>query len=176
MPKGIVETTSKKEVKTKFGLKPTYSVKVDGEWYSNGFTDPRVSAGDEIAFEYTDGKYGREFDKGSVMRISKGADTPTPAAAPAAAPKSFAPAANRPFPIPPLHGDRAIIRQNALSHAARIIASDPAAFVGGHDRDAIAAAVIAMARKFEAYSCGDLDAEAAKAKLVNVALAEELDA
>lgn len=175
MPKGIVETTSKKEVKTKFGMKPTYSVKVDGEWYSNGFTDPRVSAGDEISFDYTDGRYGREFDKGTVMRISKGADAPTPVASPSA-PKS-APAAgfSRPFPIPPLHGDRAIIRQNSLSHAARLYAAGiDSASAKGLNPNELATAVISMARKFEAYACGDLDAELAKQKMVEAELHGEL--
>lgn len=173
MPKGIVETTSKKEVKTKFGMKPTFSVKVDGEWYSNGFTDPRVSAGDEIAFEYTDGRYGKEFDKGTVMRISKGAapaDEPT--AAPAAtAPKSTYSTASRPFPIPPLHGDRAIIRQNALGHATRVVVVSTMA---GETDDAVSERIIRLARKLEAYACGDLDAELAKQKMIAGEIAKEL--
>jgi hypothetical protein len=172
MPKGIVEAVTTKEVKTKYGMKPTFSVKVDGEWYSNGFTDPRVSKGDEIAFEFTEGKYGNEFDKGTVMRVGRAEPTTAPAKdVEVAAPKS---APFRPFPIPALHGDRAIIRQNALSHATKLYSSfiTPGASVYGVDT--MSFQVIELARKFEAYACGDLDMAEAKIKAAKKAVAEEL--
>lgn len=169
---GTVEGASKKEVKTKFGMKPTFSLKIDGEWYSCGFTDPRCSSGDVIAFTYTDTKYGREIDKGSIMKTGA-AVTPPAESKPTytgttSAPKSAA-APNRPFPIPPLHGDRAIIRQNALSHASRLAAAyiQPGTV---YLEDTLADTVIRLARKFEAYACGDLDVERAK----EMAIAKEL--
>ena len=164
---GTVESASKKEVKTKFGMKPTFSLKIDGEWYACGFTDPHCSAGDEIAFSYTEGKYGKEIDKGSIMKtgVAKSAPTPTPVL------KSTVTGApsNRPFPIPALHGDRAIIRQNALAHASRLAC----AYIAPgsvYAEDTLADSVIRLARKFEAYACGDLDVERAK----EMAIAKEL--
>lgn len=162
---GTVESQSKKEVKTKFGMKPTWSLKIDGEWYACGFTDPRVTAGDVIHFTMTEGKYGKEIDKGSIMKTgSAPVPAPTYTAVTTAAPKSAAPVSNRPFPIPALHGDRAIIRQNALAHASRLVSA-----IGGTgptSDDEVADRVIHMARKFEAYACGDLDVAKAKEMVV----------
>ena len=173
---GTVESQSKKEVKTKFGMKPTWSLKIDGEWYACGFTDPRVSAGDVIAFSFTEGKYGKEIDKGTIMKTGAAPAAPTYTATVTPAPKSAAPVGNRPFPIPPLHGDRAIIRQNALSHAARLMASFGIATDKEDlpDWDKTAELVIHVARKFEAYACGDLDVEMAKKMTVKKTLEAEL--
>lgn len=172
---GTVESQSKKEVKTKFGMKPTWSLKIDGEWYACGFTDPRVTAGDVIAFSFTEGKYGKEIDKGSIMKTGAAPATPTyTPVAPAAAPKIGAAISNRPFPIPPLHGDRAIIRQNALAHAARLVASGLASGADEPTDDTLAERVIHLARRFEAYSCGDLDVAKAKEIAVKKSLEAEL--
>ena len=66
------------------------------------------------------------------------------------------------FPIPALHGDRAIVRQNALARASDLYI----AARGGKPFELEASTldlVIAFARKFEAYTAGDLDmAEALK--------------
>lgn len=166
---GTVESASKKEVKTKFGMKPTFSLKIDGDWYACGFTDPHCSAGDVIAFSYTEGKYGKEIDKGSIMKTGlASAPTPTPVL------KSTVTGvpSNRPFPIPALHGDRAIIRQNALAHASRLYLPIVESMVESKtlDGERVAAEVIALARKFEAYACGDLDVERAR----EMAVAKEL--
>lgn len=173
---GIVEGVYKKDVKTKFGNKQTHSFKMDGEFFSCGFTDPRLSVGDEISFEYTEGTYGKEVAKGSIMRGSSG---PAPAVArdptPTSAPKSAA-VGSRPFPIPPLHGDRAIIRQNALAHATRLMvpAVEAAVAAKSVDGDGIIEQVIYMARKFEAYACGDLDVARAKEIAAKRKVEEEL--
>lgn len=165
---GTVESASKKEVKTKFGMKPTFSLKIDGDWYACGFTDPHCSAGDVIAFSYTEGKYGKEIDKGSIMKTgSAPAPTPTPVL------KSTVTGvpSNRPFPIPALHGDRAIIRQNALNHATKLVVETArTAAVTQAELDGFADTIIRLARKFEAYACGDLDVERAK----EMAIAKEL--
>jgi hypothetical protein len=163
---GTVEAVGKKEVKTKYGMKPTFSLKMDGEWYQCGFTDPRVSAGDEISFEYTDGTYGKEVAKGSIMRSSSAPSTTKRTEAEAPAPKSGTGGAySRPFPIPPLHGDRAIIRQNALAHATKLVTEGSLMVSdadGNIDQDKTTDAIIHIARQFEAYACGDLDVARAK--------------
>ena len=60
------------------------------------------------------------------------------------------------FPIPALHGDRAIVRQNALARATDIYI----AARGGKPFELEAENldfVIRLARKFEAYTAGDID-------------------
>lgn len=180
MIKGIVEGASKKEVKTKFGMKPTYSIKVGGEWYSNGFTNPLVSAGDEVAFEFTADRFGNQIDKGTLTKTgATHAAPPSPgyelkdAPAVPVAPKS-APVSNRPFPIPPLHGDRAIIRQNALGHATRIVLQGQNVPANSEMLTTITEQVIQVARKLEAYACGDLDKALAEEKLMADRLNKEL--
>ena len=157
MMTGIVEAVSTKGVNTKFGNKPTYSLKVNGTWVKCGFKNPNASVGDEVEFDGNTGTYGLETKAVNIIR--KGA-----AVAPAATSNSTpAPArtagsgyAAKVFPIPPLHGDRAIVRQNALARATDIYI----AARGGKPWELEATNldfVISLARKFEAYTAGDLD-------------------
>jgi len=57
------------------------------------------------------------------------------------------------FPVPVDHPDRSIIRQNSLAHATRLLDGE----LDDDDFDALADKVIALARRFEAYSSGDLE-------------------
>lgn len=165
----IVEQVSEKTVNTKFGPKPAFSTKANGEWYSCGFKKPKFNIGDEIDFQFTENSYGKQMDDKSVRVISKGegAPAPTASAAPSAAPARSTGYAAKVFPIPPLHGDRAIVRQNSITNATKALS-------GGNGADLLevdtveeyAQAIISLARMFEAYSCGDLDAEQA-AKMVS---------
>ena len=161
-----VADISTKMVETKFGAKPTYSIKgSDGQWYKCGFKKPSAAVGDTVSFDYTEGKYGKDVDMTSFSKAAGGTTAPTPAtpSAPAAA-RSYGPPA-KPFPIPPLHGDRAIIRQNALTNARELFAVHlEINKTKDWDADVIAAVVIGLARKFEAYSAGDLDMAAAMAE------------
>lgn len=184
---GVIEGVYKKDVKTRFGTKQTHSFKMDGAFFSCGFNDPRLAVGEEIAFEFTEGTYGKEVTKGTIVRTGA-APVAVPAPAAAAprfdAPKSAVPSSNRVFPIPPLHGDRAIIRQNALNHASRLVATglNPAAWeevtkAGAtveQQVETIASLTISLARKFEAYACGDLDVARAKEIAAKQAVEKEL--
>lgn len=155
-----VQVISSKEVTTRFGNKLTYSVKSsDGTWYKNGFKKPTFKEGDTVEIEFKDTSYGPEITSSKV--VSGGA---SPIASPAASAPRPAPASggySKPFPIPPLHGDRAIIRQNSLTNARE-------AWVGSHGGKAYkmgadeALEIVSLARMFEAYSCGDMDMEMAK--------------
>jgi hypothetical protein len=62
------------------------------------------------------------------------------------------------FPIPALHGDRAIVRQNSISNATKLIV-DSVKPTDKANWESLAIEVIQVARMFEAYSCGDLDME-----------------
>jgi len=163
MMTGIVEAISTKDVNTKFGNKPTYSLKVNGTWVKCGFKNPNAGAGDEVEFDGNTGTYGLETKAVNVLR--KGAGTPPPAATSNStpAPKAVSSYAAKVFPIPPLHGDRAIVRQNALARATDIYiaARGGKPFeLEGSNLDF----VISLARKFEAYTAGDLDLAEAEAE------------
>ena len=157
----IIENITTKEVTTKFGPKPAYTIIANGERYSYGFKKPTFGIGDEVDFQYTDGTYGKSVDLTSVRLIKKGAGSPVAAptaAASAPAKGGYTPVA-KVFPIPPLHGDRAIVRQNSITNATKAVHD----YLGSTDEgvpDSIgeyADTIIDIARKFEAYSCGDID-------------------
>jgi len=165
MMTGIVEAISTKDVNTKFGNKPTYSLKINGTWLRCGFKNPNANVGDEVEFDGNTSPYGLETKEVNVLR--KGAGTPPPAATSnttTAVPKTTGSGyAAKVFPIPPLHGDRAIVRQNALARATDIYI----AARGGKPFELEASNldfVISLARKFEAYTAGDLDLAEAEAE------------
>jgi hypothetical protein len=155
-----IENITTKEVTTKFGPKPAYTIIANGERFSYGFKKPTFAIGDEIDFQFTENTYGKNVDLTSVQMIKKGTGAPvTASASPAKAPYS---PPSKVFPIPLLHGDRAIVRQNSITNATKAVAD----FCTSDDFDSIdeyAQCIINVARKFEAYSCGDLDAQAAEA-------------
>lgn len=157
-----IENITTKEVTTKFGPKPAYTIIANGERFSYGFKKPTFGIGDEIDFQFTENTYGKNVDLTSVQMIKKGSGVaPTTASAsPAKAP--YSPPA-KVFPIPLLHGDRAIVRQNSITNATKAVCD----YVGSKEDVATiqdyAEIIVEIARKFEAYSCGDLDAQAAEA-------------
>lgn len=158
----IVENITTKEVTTKFGPKPAYTVVANGERFSYGFKKPTFGIGDEVDFQYTDGTYGKSVDLTSVRLIKKGAGgaaAPTGGAS-GGAKGSYTPAA-KVFPIPPLHGDRAIVRQNSITNATKAVYDfmhhSETGDVIPDTLDEYADFIIQVARRFEAYSCGDID-------------------
>lgn len=156
----VVQDIISKEVTTKFGPKPAYSIMANGERFQYGFKKPMFAIGDEIDFEYTDGSYGKSVDLTSVKMLKKGSGVPPPTGNPSGgvvppARGGYSPPA-KVFPVPPTHGDRSIIRQNSVSNAAKTIIDG--GFAKGKSADEVAAQIIAVAQLFEAYSSGDLDA------------------
>lgn len=156
----IIENITSKEVTTKFGPKPAYSVYAGGERFQYGFKKPTFGISDEVDFQYTENTYGKSIDLTSVRLIKKGEGGPAtaPTAAPSAPAKGGYTPVAKVFPIPPLHGDRAIVRQNSITNATKAVFD----FMGGTDMSIetlpeYADLIIDTARRFEAYSCGDLD-------------------
>lgn len=153
----IIERITSKEVNTKFGAKPAYSIKANGEWFQYGFKKPAFNEGDEVDFQYTESSYGKQVDAKSVRTLAKGTGSPTAAPSGGGGKPTYS---AKVFPIPPLHGDRAIVRQNSITNATKLVC-DLSNYESWSDGKDAADEIIAIARMFEAYSCGDLEAEAA---------------
>ena len=170
MMTGIVESTSTKDVNTKFGTKPTYSMKVNGTWIKCGFKNPNVEAGYEIQFDGVTGTYGVETKSVEILR--KAVSSPTPESTAVAAPTavavprtSYGGYKDKVFPVPPLHGDRAIVRQNALARSTELFIGCRGGKPFDLNEDATKI-IISIARQFEAYTAGDLDLAQAEAETV----------
>jgi hypothetical protein len=172
MTTGTVSNVASRQVNTKFGPKPAYDIFIDGTKYSAGFKKPVVAIGDAVEFEFKTSQYGNE-----IVNITKtGAGSLPPAASNAALPSparpSFQAGGKGVFPIPALDGQRAIVRQNALTNARELVAGLVIASTevkpgdAWTDRqrqlDTLSDEIIRIARKFEAYACGDVDREAAE--------------
>ena len=157
MMTGVVEAVTTKDVSTKFGTKPTFSLKVNGSWVKCGFKNPNAAVGDEVEFDGNTGTYGLETKAVNVLR--KGANvvpSSKPQAAATPAKGSFGGYKEKVFPIPPLHGDRSIVRQNALARATELYIAARGGKPFDLD-DTTIGLVIKFARKLEAYTAGDID-------------------
>jgi hypothetical protein len=136
-------------------------MKVNNTWIKCGFKDPGVQVGFTVDFDGITGTYGVEAK--AVNITSRTAAAAPSTAAPAGVGGAAAPKAvyssgykEKVFPVPALHGDRAIVRQNALARATDLYI----AARGGKPFDLETTTldlVIKFARKFEAYTAGDLD-------------------
>jgi hypothetical protein len=161
----MIEEISSKDVNTKFGPKPAYRIKANGAWFSYGFKKPTFKVGDNVAFNASEGKYGPEVDVATVRLLASGGTSPggpiisTDVATVSVTPsRPYGPPA-KVFPVPKTHGDRSIIRQNALTNARESIV---ALAVAGKEKfendEVLAAKIISLAKQFESYTSGDLDA------------------
>ena len=150
---GVVSAVSVKERNTPYGAKNATSFQVDGTWYSGGFKSWEVDKGDEVRLSFETNAKGYPEVSGIAV-LAKGAPT-TPA-------NTGVPRPGRSFPIDALAPERTINRQNALTAAAHLVG----VIIGG---DGVAAGadyadiVISYARRFEAYTTGDLDAQEVQA-------------
>jgi hypothetical protein len=161
MMSGIVEATSTKEVTTKFGVKPTYSMKVEGKWVKCGFKNPGVNAGDNVDFDAVAGTYGLETKSvnilsraGAAATVASGASTAVGTSATYSSKAgSFG---GKVFPIPALHGDRSIVRQNALARATELYVAARGGKPFDLDKSNLEL-IIGFARTFESYTAGDID-------------------
>lgn len=158
----IIENITTKDVNTKFGPKPAYTIIANGEKFSYGFKKPTFAVGDTVDFQFTESTYGKQVDATSVRMISKGdGKAMVSAATVSSAPtKTYTPP-SKVFPIPLLHGDRAIVRQNSITNATKLVTELSANSKAAPDFDALASVIVDIAKRFEEYSCGDLDAAAA---------------
>ena len=150
---GIIEA---KTGKSKYG---TYGILVNGSWYNSKF-EIKANKGDSVTFD--DG--GKNYVKGLKASGSGGDTAAAKTTASSTGGRSFGK-----FPIPELDGQRAIIRQNAVTNANSFLATESVSL----DSDPITVdRLIEVARQIEAYTAGDLDAMAAES-LIEAATAPE---
>ena len=143
------------------------ALKIGEDWYS-AFTASSLNgakAGDNVSFMYTvTNKAGTEYKniKGAVS-IKDGGEAPAAASGGAKAPAASSgwSKGGRSFPVGPLDPERSIIRQNALTQANKML-EDLWIGESSADDETHAFRVIKVARIFESYSAGDLDAAEAE--------------
>lgn len=155
-----------------------FKLEEDGQWYSAFATSqmPRgIEVGSYVSFTYVEKGEYRNI-KGNVTLSTAPASTPMTAAGVASAEGSTAhPYLDKKsyvlkmFPVPALHPDRSIIRQNSLTHAMSCLRDRGWKALTCQE---YAEAAIEVARIFEAYSTGELDNELAEAEIAK-ALASE---
>jgi hypothetical protein len=150
----------------------------DGNWYS-AFAISQVpkglGVGDTVGFVYTlvekDDKTYRNI-KGNVSKKEGAAPRASEAAPVSRSAPSTGGYSRGAFPVPALDGSRSIIRQNALTqanacvghylhHGLQLVSDE-------HSVEDLARKVIEVARIFEAYSAGDLDAKEAEAAMEEI--------
>ena len=155
--RGVVEGVYENDVTTKYGQKKATNFKVDGQYYSGGFKSYSILKGAEVEITYqTNAKGYNDIKK--IEMVSEGGGLEA-----AVAPKSKS--IGRTFPIDPLAPERAINRQNALTAAVNYVTTIYSVVTEAEvptEED-----VIDIARKFEAYTTGDLDREEAIRRIEN---------
>ncbi len=168
---GTVEWMGSKDVNTKWGLKPKYSMKINGQWFSAGFKKAlAMPTGTQVEVEYVTGAYGNDV---TSIKATTGGVAPTAGttASEGAATPSKSYGRDRPFPIPVTHGDRSIIRQNALTHATNLYTTVVVDGSKKLDLKKAAEEIVELAYIFEEYSSGSREqkmAEEAVAKMGKV--------
>lgn len=128
----------------------------DGKWYSTKpeyAPSPMPKKGDQIEFD--SGSTGKYFSKVKILGGGGASSAPTAVGKPAN--REITSNTSRTFPVGPLAPERTINRQNALTNAVSVsnVLFD----------EVTAEKIIEVARKFEAYTTGDLDLEEAKKAL-----------
>jgi len=168
-----VASIKSREVTTKFGLKKAYDLYDSvGNKYGFGFADPArqgINIGTFVTGNVEVDKYGSKFDPKTVTASATGSASPVPDAGTSAQAGSgsgsgYAKSAykEKVFPVPPTHGDMAIIRQNALSNATALV-SDYVATLPAEKfpkLDEWTDMVIDVSYKFAKFSSGHREAEA----------------
>lgn len=148
---GTIEAVAVKDRETKWGTKKATSFKMGDNWYSGGFKKWDIEKGDVVSLTYTTNDKGYHDVKGIAV-TEKAPEAPVSKA------QSGVPRGGRSFPMDALDPGRVIVRQNSLGHAVKYCRDNMGSTYSVSD-------VIDVARELEAYSCGDLDVEEAKAML-----------
>lgn len=178
-----VASIKTREVNTKNGLKPVWDLyDSDGTKYGMAFSNPStkgINIGSWVTGDVTDSQYGKNIDAKTISVSTKDTSGSIPNAGTsppqATSPYSKSAYKEKVFPVPPQHGDMAIIRQNALSNATALV-SDYVATLPAEkfpDLENWSDLIINMAYKFAKFSSGHRELEAAD-KLVGIVPGAEI--
>ena len=142
-------------VKAKSANKFGFGVMVNDKWYNSKF-EINCDKGDEVEFDDGGKAYVRD------LKVTKGGGGTTSSGGGSVASKGSGGAgyARGAFPIPTNDGSRAIVRQNSITNAVALYTHVVGDVVNNPEElENIAYSIINMARIFEKYSAGDIDAE-----------------
>ncbi|CAB4169919.1 hypothetical protein UFOVP1528_10 [uncultured Caudovirales phage] len=154
----VIARSTSKDVTTRYGAKKTFSFQANGQWYSCGFKNPKVNDGDCVSFIYEVDDYGNQVDITSIVK-SVAPAVAAPAGQPAPRAATGGGYSKGVFPIPALDGQRAILRQNAVTNARELVVAANGGKPFLIDTKTTVGVIIAIARRLEAYTSGDLDME-----------------
>lgn len=164
MVTGVIQGFDSETI-SKPGKKPftVHKLCVDGVWYECGYSKPAFGIGELVSFD-AEKKYGK---MAVTTKITRGGGGGSTGAAPTTdAPKSSGGGRSyggvaKEFPVPALHPDRSIIRQNALAHATKLycdaVAGEAATAL---DLDEAVERIIQLAYRFEEYATGQREVNA----------------
>lgn len=166
-----------RDANTKYGMRKVYDLyDGGGNKYAFGFTDPAtkgINVSSYVTGPVETDKYGSKFDARTVIVSATppagGVSASSAGAAPSPASGFKSSYKEKVFPVPPTHGDMAIIRQNALSNATALV-SDYVATLAVEQFPKLeewSDMVIDVAYKFTKFSSGHRESEAI-AKLAGV--------
>jgi hypothetical protein len=166
-----------REVNTKRGLAKAYDlIATDGTKYGFAFQDPAkrgISVGTTVSGLATPGTYGLSLDPKTVSVGATVAGAEVSTTSGDTTPRYESRGA-KVFPLPPTHGDTAIIRQNALTNAVATVADYVATQPTEKwpDLDTWSDMVINVAYKYAEFSSGQREVKAMR-KLAGVGMAAE---
>lgn len=162
--KGVVTDIVARMVNTKYGPKEAYDIFIDSVKYSGGFKRPPITIGETVEFDYTTDKYGHKIT--SIRPAGAGVLVSLPAPIKAASGSSYQP---RVFPVPIESGERAILRQNALTNARELVTAFLSVDIPNDGKkevqktfNSLADEVIRIAYMFEEFTSGDRERHAAE--------------
>ena len=144
-------------VKAKSANKFGFGIMVNDKWYNSKY-EINVEKGDEVEFDDGGKSYVRD------IKVTKGGGGATATSGSTMASKGSGGTgyARGAFPIPANDGSRAIVRQNSITNAVALFEHLMIDKLELKDMEELAYNVVNIARVFEKYSSGDLDAELTK--------------
>lgn len=146
------------------------SIKIDDQWYKafNSSQLSDVEWKDTINLTYnTREKAGVTYyniqGAPEIIEKANGGGSPAPSSG-----GNSTPRVPDGFPIPPTHHSRSIVRQNSVTNAVNLFVNTNDSIEGLADLDGVCEEILTIARKFEEYSCGDIERRAAEAVMSSV--------
>jgi hypothetical protein len=141
-------------VKAKSANKFGFGIMVNDKWY-NSKSEISCNKGDEVEFDDGGKAYVRD------LKVTKGGSGATASSGGAMASKGTTGTsyARGVFPLAANDGSRSIVRQNSITNAVALYSSIVEKRDLKGDLEDSAYAIINIARIFEKYSAGDIDAE-----------------